>query len=423
MRSVEEQLAGITANAVMPDPVRVAISESLGLLCAEEVVAERQLPGFTQAAIDGYAVRAVDVNGDAVAVASQLAERPESFTPVTLPVDGEVPAGSRHPLRLQPQHAVRVHTGAPLPALADAVVPLDWTDRGSRKVTVTRPVRTGDFVRRAGDDVQPGDVAVSSGSVISPAQIGLLAAVGRSKVLVHPRPRMAVISIGAELVDIDREPGHGQLYDVNSHALAAAGRDAGAEVHRVGIADGEPRRIRDIVEGQLLKSELLVITGAVGGDAGRDVRRVLADMGELDVTRVAMHPGSVQGFGVLGDDRVPVFLLPGNPLAALVAFEVMVRPLVRIALGRRNPRRRVVRARLVAPLESIAGRRGYVRGQLMRDRETGGYLVQPLGGATGAEAHLLAGLAEANCLVVIPDDVEHLRAGDDVDVLFLSRQA
>ncbi|WP_448852074.1 molybdotransferase-like divisome protein Glp [Corynebacterium sp. 335C] len=422
MRSVEEQLAGITANAVMPDPVRVAISESLGLLCAEEVVADRALPGFTQAAIDGYAVRAVDVNGDAVGSADR-ADRPADFAPVTLPVDGEVPAGSRHPLRLQPLHAVRVHTGAPLPSLADAVVPLDWTDRGTRKVTVDRPVRTGDFVRREGDDVQPGDVAVSSGSVISPAQVGLLAAVGRSKVLVHPRPRMAVISIGPELVDIDREPGPGQVYDVNSHALAAAGRDAGAEVHRVGIADGEPRRIRDIIEGQLLRSELLVITGAVGGDAGRDVRRVLADMGELDVTRVAMHPGSVQGFGVLGDDRVPVFLLPGNPLAALVAFEVMVRPLVRIALGRRNPRRRVVRARLVAPLESIAGRRGYVRGQLMRDRDTGGYLVQPLGGPTGAEAHLLAGLAEANCLVVIPDDVERLRAGEDVDVLFLSRQA
>lgn len=420
MRSVEEQLAGITAHAVMPDPVRVAISEALGLLCAEEVVADHPLPGFTQAAIDGYAVRAVDVNGDALG-----AERPapSEFEPVTLPVDGEVPAGSRHPLRLQPSHTVRVHTGAPLPALSDTVVPLDWTDRGTRKVTVDRPVRTGDFVRKVGDDVQPGDVAVSAGSVISPAQVGLLAAVGRSKVLVHPRPRMSVMSVGAELVDIDRDPGAGQIYDVNSHALAAAGRDAGAEVHRVGIIEGEPRRIRDIIEGQLIKSELLVITGAVGGAAGKEVREVLADMGELDVTRVAMHPGSVQGFGVLGDDRVPVFLLPANPLAALVAFEVMVRPLVRIALGRRNPRRRVVRARTVAPVESIAGRRGYLRGQLMRDRDTGEYLVQPLGGATGAEAHLLAGLAEANCLVIVPSAEEHLRAGDSVDVLFLSRQA
>ena len=405
MRSVEEQLAAITANAAMPAPVRIAISESLGLLCAEDVVAERPLPGFVQSAIDGYAVRAVDVRGES---GETLAE----FDEVTLPVVGEVSAGSHHPMRLQPKQAVRVHTGAPLPTLADAVLPLDWSDRGERRVTALRAVKSGDFVRRVGDDVQPGDVAVSAGAVISPAQVGLLAAVGRSKVLVHPRPRMSVISIGAELVDIDRDPGLGQVFDVNTYALAAAGRDAGAEVHRVGIAAGEPRRIREIIEGQLIKSELLVITGAVGGAAGDEVRRVLSEMGEIDVERVAMHPGSVQGFGLLGDDRIPTFLLPSNPVSALVVFEVMVRPLIRIALGKGNPRRR-----------AVPGRRGLIRGQLMRDRETSEYLVQPFGGATGAQAHLLAGLAEANCLVVVPDDVTHVRPGDIVDVLFLARQA
>lgn len=416
MRSVEEQLAAITANAAMPAPVRIAISESLGLLCAEDVVAERPLPGFVQSAIDGYAVRAVDVRGES---GETLAE----FDEVTLPVVGEVSAGSHHPMRLQPKQAVRVHTGAPLPTLADAVLPLDWSDRGERRVTALRAVKSGDFVRRVGDDVQPGDVAVSAGAVISPAQVGLLAAVGRSKVLVHPRPRMSVISIGAELVDIDRDPGLGQVFDVNTYALAAAGRDAGAEVHRVGIAAGEPRRIREIIEGQLIKSELLVITGAVGGAAGDEVRRVLSEMGEIDVERVAMHPGSVQGFGLLGDDRIPTFLLPSNPVSALVVFEVMVRPLIRIALGKGNPRRRAVAARAIASVESVPGRRGLIRGQLMRDRETSEYLVQPFGGATGAQAHLLAGLAEANCLVVVPDDVTHVRPGDIVDVLFLARQA
>lgn len=416
MRSVEEQLAAITANAAMPAPVRIAISESLGLLCAEDVVAERPLPGFVQSAIDGYAVRAVDVRGES-------GETPAEFDEVTLPVVGEVSAGSHHPMRLQPKQAVRVHTGAPLPTLADAVLPLDWSDRGERRVTALRAVKSGDFVRRVGDDVQPGDVAVSAGAVISPAQVGLLAAVGRSKVLVHPRPRMSVISIGAELVDIDRDPGLGQVFDVNTYALAAAGRDAGAEVHRVGIAAGEPRRIREIIEGQLIKSELLVITGAVGGAAGDEVRRVLSEMGEIDVERVAMHPGSVQGFGLLGDDRIPTFLLPSNPVSALVVFEVMVRPLIRIALGKGNPRRRAVAARAIAPVESVPGRRGLIRGQLMRDRETSEYLVQPFGGATGAQAHLLAGLAEANCLVVVPDDVTHVRPGDIVDVLFLARQA
>ncbi|AIN81553.1 MULTISPECIES: molybdotransferase-like divisome protein Glp [Corynebacterium] len=423
MRSVEEQLAAITAHAVMPDPVRVAISESLGMLCAEDVIAEQPLPGFVQSAIDGYAVRAVDIVGESGSLPPDARQSDVDFREVELPVVGEVTAGSHHPMRLQPKQAVRVQTGAPLPSLADAVVPLNWTDRGGRRVNVLHPVYSGDFVRKVGDDVQPGDVAVSLDSVISPSQVGLLAAVGRSKVLVHPKPRMSVISIGNELVDVDRTPGLGQVYDVNSYALAAAGRDAGAEVHRVGIATGEPRRIREIIEGQLIRSELLVITGAVGGAAGEQIRRVLAELGEVDVSRIAMHPGSVQGFGLLGDDKIPTFLLPSNPVGALVVFEVMVRPLIRLALGKRNPRRRAVTARAVGPIESAEKRRGYIRGQLMRDRETGEYMVQPLGGSGGAQAHLLAGMSEANSLIVIPEDVLHVRPGDVVDVLFMARQA
>lgn len=423
MRSVEEQLAAITAHAVMPDPVRVAISESLGMLCAEDVIAEQPLPGFVQSAIDGYAVRAVDIVGESGSLPPDARQSDVDFREVELPVVGEVTAGSHHPMRLQPKQAVRVQTGAPLPSLADAVVPLNWTDRGGRRVNVLHPVYSGDFVRKVGDDVQPGDVAVSLDSVISPSQVGLLAAVGRSKVLVHPKPRMSVISIGNELVDVDRTPGLGQVYDVNSYALAAAGRDAGAEVHRVGIATGEPRRIREIIEGQLIRSELLVITGAVGGAAGEQIRRVLAELGEVDVSRIAMHPGSVQGFGLLGDDKIPTFLLPSNPVGALVVFEVMVRPLIRLALGKRNPRRRAVTARAVGPIESAEKRRGYIRGQLMRDRETGEYMVQPLGGSGGAQAHLLAGMSEANSLIVIPEDVLRVRPGDVVDVLFMARQA
>lgn len=423
MRSVEEQLAAITAHAVMPDPVRVAISESLGMLCAEDVIAEQPLPGFVQSAIDGYAVRAVDIVGESGSLPPDARQSDVDFREVELPVVGEVTAGSHHPMRLQPKQAVRVQTGAPLPSLADAVVPLNWTDRGGRRVNVLHPVYSGDFVRKVGDDVQPGDVAVSLDSVISPSQVGLLAAVGRSKVLVHPKPRMSVISIGNELVDVDRTPGLGQVYDVNSYALAAAGRDAGAEVHRVGIATGEPRRIREIIEGQLIRSELLVITGAVGGAAGEQIRRVLAELGEVDVSRIAMHPGSVQGFGLLGDDKIPTFLLPSNPVGALVVFEVMVRPLIRLALGKRDPRRRAVTARAVGPIESAEKRRGYIRGQLMRDRETGEYMVQPLGGSGGAQAHLLAGMSEANSLIVIPEDVLHVRPGDVVDVLFMARQA
>lgn len=407
MRAADEQIARVLAAAVRPSPVRVAISEAQGLLCAEEVVAERALPGFDQAAVDGYAVRSVDVQ----------AAVDES---TVLPVVGEIPAGSRQPRRLQPGQTVHVVTGAPLPTLADAVVPMDHTDQHPAKVTVRQPVPSAAYVRRTGEDVQPGDIAVRRGAPIGSAQVGLLAAVGRSKVLVHPRPRVSLIAVGDELVDVDRAPGEGQVYDVNSYALAAAARDAGAEVTRVGILSTETKRLREVIEGRLLLSEIVVIVGGVGGTAGEEVRSSLADLGELDVSRVAMHPGSVQGFGRLGPDEVPTFLLPGNPVSALVVFEVLVRPLIRSALGKANPHRRTVSASLLSPVTSVKGRRGYLRGQLLRDESKDAYLVQPLG---TSGSHLLASLAEANCLICIEEDTTEVAAGEDVQVSFLSQRA
>lgn len=242
MRSVEEQLALITDTAMTPEPVRIAITDALGMMCAEEVQASQPLPGFPQAAIDGYAVRAVDIGGERALRAApprgdtdSVGDAPLAPTPPaaekSLPVVGEVPAGSRQPLRLQPKQVVRVHTGAPLPTLSDAVLPLEWTDRGRKRMTPYRAVRSGDFVRRVGDDIQPGDVAVSSGAILGPAQIGLLAAVGREKVLAYPRPRVSVISYGRELVDVDRDPGLGQVFDVNSYSLAAAAKDEIGRAH------------------------------------------------------------------------------------------------------------------------------------------------------------------------------------------------
>lgn len=416
MRSVEEQQARVAAAAVAPRPVRVAIAESQGLMCAEEVVTERPLPGFDQAAIDGYAVRSVDV------LSVGGTDDDGINREVSLPVVGEIDAGARTPSRLQPRQAARVQTGAPMPTLADAVLPLRWTDGGQSRVRVLRGVRSGAYVRRTGDDVQPGDVAVRAGTIIGAAQVGLLAAVGRDKVMVHPRPRMTVISVGGELVDVSRTPGNGQVYDVNSYALAAAGRDAGAEVNRVGIVDTDPAKLREVVEGQISRSEVVVIAGAVGGAAAEAVRAVLSELGEMEVVRIAMHPGSVQGFGQLGRDGVPVFLLPANPVSALVVFEVMVRPLIRMSLGKRQPMRRVIQARTLAPITSVAGRKGFLRGQLMRDQDTGEYLVQALGGAPGASSHLLATLAEANCLVIVPSEAEQVRTGEVVDVAFLAQR-
>lgn len=411
MRTVEEQQALVTAAAVTPRPVRVSISEAQGLLCAEEVVAEHPLPAFDQAAIDGYAVRSVDIRLGS-----------DGETPVSLPVVGHLGAGTRQVARLQPGQCLRVDTGAPLPTLADAVLPRSWAEVSGHRITPTRRVLSGEYARRVGDDVQPGDVAVRAGSIIGAAQVGLLASVGRSKVLVHPRPRMSIISIGDELVDLDSDPGAGQIYDVNSYALAAAARDAGADVHRVGIASSEPTRLREVLEGQLMRSEIVVVSGAAGGESTTRIQEVLAELGDVEMSRVAMHPGSVQGFGLLGGDEIPTFLLPSNPVSALVVFEIMVRPLVRIALGKTQPMRRTVRARTVAPISSVEGRKGFLRGQLMRDTDTDEYLVRALGGAQGASTHLLATLAEANCLVTVDPEITDVRAGDEVTVMFLAQR-
>ena len=407
MRSVTQQLDLVLAAARTPSPVRVAISEAQGLLCAEQVVASAALPAFDQAAVDGYAVRSVD-----------LAEA-SMQNPVTLPVVGEIEAGARTAHRLQPHQTVYVATGAPLPTIADTVVPKSGAEGSGARVTVARAFGSGDFVRKTGEDVQPGDIAVRSGAFIGAAQVGLLAAVGRDKVLVHPRPRVSVISIGDELVDVARTPGPGQVYDVNSFALAAAARDAGADVTRIGIGPSDLRRLRELLESRLLVSEVVVIAGAAGGTSSDQVIAVLAEFGEVDQTRVAMQPGSAQGFGVLGQDRVPTFLLPANPVSALVVFEVIVRPVLRVMLGRRSPYRRTVTARTLTPIVSPIGRRQFLRGQLMRDDEDQ-YLVHILG---GGGTHLLASLAEANCLVLVDEDTTEIPVGTEVAVSFLAQRA
>ncbi|HTK66763.1 MAG TPA: gephyrin-like molybdotransferase Glp [Pseudonocardia sp.] len=405
MRSLDEQLGRVLDAAVRPAPVRVAISEARGMLCAEEVLAQRALPGFDQAAVDGYAVRSVDLHGAS----------PDH--PVTLPVVGEIPAGSRQPLRLQPGQSVRLVTGAPLPTLADAVVPVADTDGDLAQVSVYRPVPSAAYVRRIGEDVAPGDIAVRRGSVIAAAQVGLLAAIGRDRVLVHPRPRVAVLSIGDELVDVARDPGAGEVYDVNSYSLAAAARDAGAEALRVGVVPREPAKLLEAVQDHLAGCDIMVIAGGVGGVTGEQVLDTLGQIGDIDGTRVAMHPGSVQAFGRLGPHKVPTFVVPATPVSALVLFEVLIRPLIRTTLGRSDPRRRRVSARLLSPVTSVPGRRGYLRARLLREEATNDYLVQPLG-TSGTQ--LLSALAEANCLIELAEETTDVTVGEQVTVAFLA---
>jgi molybdopterin molybdotransferase len=399
--AVERQLDEILSAVPQPDPIELAVLDAQGLLCAEDVVSSRALPSFDQVALDGYAARADDVAGASPAA------------PVYLAVVGESVAGADAPASIGPGLALKVGAGAMLPAGADVVVPAVWTDGGVVQVAVHSGPPAGSYVRRAGDDVAPGDSAVQIGTPIGPAQISLLAAVGRDRVHVRPRPRISVLSAGSELVDVGTVPGPGQVVDVNSYSLAAAARDAGADATRSGILPADRRRLSDVIESQLLRSDLVLISGRFASGGFDQVQEVLAELGEMHFHAVAMHPGSAQGFGRLGRESVPVIWVPGEPVAALVAFEVFVRPAIRLMLGKRQLFRRTVQAIAAQQLLSPLGYRQYVHGLVMRHPD-GGYVVEAVG--TGDEA-LLASTARANCLIVIEEDVTEVAPGGLVTVM------
>ncbi|WP_198598085.1 molybdotransferase-like divisome protein Glp [Blastococcus atacamensis] len=401
VRTVERHLDEILAAVPQPDAIELAVLDAQGLLCAEDVVSSRALPAFDQAALEGYAARAEDVAPASVR------------QPVELAVVGESVAGVDAPAAIGPGLALKVSAGAMLPAGADVVVPSVWTDRGAARVLVQAGPPAGSYVRRTGDDVAPGDSAVQVGTPIGPAQISLLAAVGRERVLVRPRPRVVVLSAGTELVDVSATPSPGQVVDVNSYALAAAARDAGADAYRSGILPSDPRRLAEVLESQLLRSDLVLISGTVASGGFDLVQEALAQLGEMRFSQVAMHPGPAQGFGRLGRDDVPVICVPGEPVGALVSFEVFVRPAIRLMLGKRQLFRRTVQAISGQQLLSPLGYRQYLHGTVMRHPD-GGYVVEPVGDATDA---LLARMARANCLIVIDEDVTEVAAGGLVTVM------
>jgi molybdopterin molybdotransferase len=233
---------------------------------------------------------------------------------------------------------------------------------------------------------------------------------------VHPRPRIAVLSAGSELVDVGRTPGPGQVVDVNSYALAAAARDAGAEAYRSGIVPRDRRRLVELLESQLLRSDIVLIAGTFAGNGFDLVQEALAQLGEVTFAQVAMHPGPIQAFGRLGRDGVPVICIPGEPAAALVAFEVFVRPAIRLMLGKRQLFRRTVQAVSAQQLLSPLGYRQYLHGQVMRHPD-GGYVVEPVGGGESGHDAALARTARANCLVVIDEDVTEVSPGGLVTVM------
>ncbi|MET8418020.1 molybdotransferase-like divisome protein Glp [Streptomyces sp. NPDC005134] len=429
--SVDEHLEDILAAVRPLEPIELQLPEAQGCVLVEDVVVEIALPPFDNSSMDGYAVRVADLEGAS-----------EEF-PAVLTVIGDVAAGSdglSGDQAVGPGEAARIMTGAPLPAGAEAVVPVEWTDGGTGggpadtmrahshapqdaggEVRVHRPVAARAHVRARGSDVQPGDLALRAGSVIGPPQIGLLAAIGRATVKVRPRPRVVVISTGSELVQPGEELTGGQIYDSNSFALTAAARDAGAISYRVGAVTDDADVLRATIEDQLIRADIVVTTGGVSVGAYDVVKEALSSVGDADepgsgieFRKLAMQPGKPQGFGSIGPEHTPLLALPGNPVSSYVSFELFVRPAIRTLMGLKDVTRPMVRATLKTDrtLTSPSGKRQFLRGTY--DAEEG--TVTPVG---GSGSHLIAALAQADALIVLPENVTSAESGTVTEVILL----
>ncbi|MFF7591797.1 gephyrin-like molybdotransferase Glp [Kitasatospora purpeofusca] len=414
--TVDEHLADVLA-AVGPLPaIELQLLDAQGCRLAEDVVAEGDLPPFDNSSMDGYALRTPDTVGASTAY------------PSVLTVVGEIAAGAGELPAVGPGQAARIMTGAPVPPGAGAVAPVEWTDGGTgtgrpadamaaavegEEVRVLRPVAEGAHIRRRGSDVAAGSRVLTAGTRLGPAQLGLLAAIGRATATVRPRPRVVVLSTGSELVQPGEPVGPGQISESNSFTLTAAARDAGAIAYRVGGVPDDAARLRAVLEDQLGRADLIVTSGGVSVGAYDVVKEVFAEYGGVDFRRLRMQPGKPQGFGRIGPGPgVPLLALPGNPVSAYISFELFVRPVIRAMLGAEDVHRPVVRAHCPVALRSPAGRRQFLRGRYT----AADGLVEPVG---GAESHLVGALARADCLITVPEDVTELPAGSEVDVVLL----
>ncbi|MCB0916103.1 MAG: molybdopterin molybdotransferase MoeA [Actinobacteria bacterium] len=397
MRSVDDQLARVLDGVRPLNPIDMGLVDARGCILAEDVRAPWPLPPFDNSAMDGYAV-----------AAAHLGE-PTQSAPLRLKVIDDIPAGTRPRATVGPGTAARIMTGAPMPYGADAVVPVELTDGGMPVVTLFGGARVGQHVRRAGDDVHSGATVLNAGTIMEARQTALAAAVGRSRVVIHPRPRVVVLTTGSELVEPGRQLGPGMINDVNGSALAVAAAELGAEAFWVGPVPDDAEVFRNALEDQLVRADLVITTGGVSVGAYDTVKKVLSSLGTVEFVRVAMQPGMPQGHGHIAG--VPIFNLPGNPVSAMVSFEVFVRPVLRRMLGFSDLVRPHVEATVTQEFDSPLGKRQFARGQLVHTAE--GYLFHP---AAVQQSHQVAVLAHATGLAVVPEQVGHVVAGTRLPV-------
>ncbi|SDN62970.1 molybdopterin molybdochelatase [Klenkia soli] len=388
-------VADLLAHA-SPGTEEVPLTSAAGRVLAEDVHAAVPLPVFTNSAMDGYAARWADVGA-----ASDSA-------PVSLPVAEDLPAGRTDVPALAPGTVHRIMTGAPVPEGADVVVPVEATDGGTGTVVITSSPAAGSFLRHAGEDLAAGTTALPAGTVLGASQLGLVASVGRSSVVVARRPRVLVLSTGTELVAPGEPLAPGQIYESNSLLLATAVDAAGGAARTLHFVPDDVDQFLATVRAELADADLLITSGGVSMGAYEVVKDAFGALGTVEFVGVAMQPGGPQGAGTV--DGVPVVTLPGNPVSSFVSFEVFVRPALRAALGITDPGRLRTTARLAGPLTSPAGRRQFLRGRY------DGAGVDLVG---GPGSHLVAHLARANSLVVVPEDVTELPAGSEVEVVLI----
>lgn len=401
MRTVEEHQRIVAGLITARPAVTLPLADAEGLVLAADVIAPLSLPRFDNSAMDGYAVLATDVAGA------------DPDNPVKLPVAEDIPAGRTDALTLAPGTAHRIMTGAMLPAGATAVVQVERTDGGTETVTISAGAAPGQHIRRAGEDVTAGTTVLRAGQVVTPAALGLVAALGVAELTVLPRQRVLVMSTGTELVAPGTPLQPGQIYESNAVMLAAAVRQAGGEVVAAPMCGDDVAEFRGVLERHRGQADLIITTGGVSAGAYEVVKdafgRTSDSADSVEFVKVAMQPGMPQGAGRV--DGTPIITLPGNPVSALVSFEVFLRAPLRVAMGLPTAQRPRRTATLTESLKSPAGKRQFRRGVLAEDRVTG----------YGPPAsHHLRWLASANCLLEIPEDVTEIEAGTAVRVWDLS---
>jgi molybdopterin molybdotransferase len=401
MLSVEEAQQQVLAAVARLDAEDRALGDALDAILARDAVADIDLPPFANSAMDGFAVHASDT-------ANASPERP-----AVLPVIGEIAAGDAVSLVVPPGSAARIMTGAPMPAGADAVVPVEQTASDPRGVRVLAQVAVGASVRAAGDDFHRGATVLAEGTLLRPGEIGLLASCGYARVPVYRRPVVAVLSTGNELVSVDQLPRAGQIRNSNAPMLAAQILSAGAIPRILPVAKDTREDVLAAIEmGRTAGMDMIVSSGGVSVGDYDVVREVIEHMGGIDFWRVRMRPGKPIAFGRAG--QTPFLGLPGNPVSSFVTFELFARPMLRKMAGHRALLRRAIRMRADGPVPGASDRQHYVRA--FARWEDDGWHVAVVG---RQESHLLQSAIAVNALIVVPEGSPHRESGTSVQAILL----